>query len=214
MNGRGFSLTELLVVAAVGGLVATFALVGGNVMNGVKAQQNKRVVQAVLIELQHAMTKFRQTGADLTSTTAPTLYNAFKQLDATLVSGPVTFNNGSTHATQTVNCTVVDPNVTTPPLDYYCYRFKNGALMVLYAGWHNFNPATLPSLLTTVRGAQGRLVGIDPDGVFKPESTSYAVLAFVSDEAAVFPLLTKPSNWDTVMGATPFMPPAYFNQDS
>jgi prepilin-type N-terminal cleavage/methylation domain-containing protein len=213
MNSRGFSLTELLVVAAVGGLVATFALVGGNVMNGVKAQQNKRVVQAVMIELQHAMTKFRQAGGDLTSTTAPVLYNAFKQLDATLVSGPVTFNNGSTHATQSLTCAVVDPNVTPPPPGHYCYRFKNGALMLLYTVDRNFDPA-LRALMTTVRGAQGRLVGIDPDGVFKPESSSYAVLALVSNEAAVLPLLAKPTNWDTLMLGAPFPTVPYFNQDS
>ena len=148
-----FSLTEALLAAGLVGIVSALAISALNASGQIQGLQSNKVVQAAMMEVQAAVTKYKQRNGPMDETTQYSL--PFDLLDGTTITTSLVLDGdtptGGTNATYTCNDGT-----------WVCRRLKSGAV-VAYGGssvgtWGDrslYNPRSI---------RVGHIV-IDPDGV-------------------------------------------------
>ena len=147
---RAFSLTEALLAAVLVGIVSALAIGALNVSGQIQGIQSNKIVQAAMMEIQAAFTKYKQRNGMIDDTT---LYaSVFDLLDATDITTAVTIDGDSTTSTPyTCNTSAL-----------VCKRLKTGAIIAYWRTptflWNN-------SAIYTPRNIRVGGIIIDPDGV-------------------------------------------------
>jgi type II secretory pathway pseudopilin PulG len=196
-----FSLTEALLAAVLVGVVSALAIGALNVSGQIQGIQSNKIVQAAMMEVQSAFTKYKQRNGMVDESTS---YNAmFDSIDGTDVVGLLQLDSylPTGGAFPTASC-----NQAAAPL-FKCKRLKSGAV-VMYNG-SAFTWGAVP--IYPPRNIRVAGIIIDPDGVDSTATNDAGQSVKLLFSMQGHFLTSTPWQW-TQIGAT-VQQPNYFRLD-
>ncbi len=147
-----FTLTEVLLATALVGVVSMLAVSALNVSGQIQGIQSNKIVQAAMMEIQSAFTKYKQRNGMVDESSS---YNAmFDSVEGTDVVGLLQLD-WLTPTSGSASC-----NQSTSPR-FKCKRLKSGAVVIYNGDAFTWNQVPL----YTPRNIRVAGITIDPDGV-------------------------------------------------